>query len=197
MAGGVEVAKVFASLALETAGFEKGVQRAVKDTKNLADETDKAAEKTAKHQAMLKKTSTALIGAGTAMLAFMGKAAFAASDLDEAINVTGLVFEDSAAQIGKWAETAAQSMGQSERAAREGAAQIGGLIKNMGFGAEETAEWSMKLVQLKSTLHSVPSGHGTTSPPLLSGTRSKLVCGTAQDCPAGHSNSVPPDAGSQ
>ena len=78
----------------------------------------------------------------------------AASDLNEAVNVTGLVFEDSRGKIDEFVKTTAEGLGQSERAAREATATFGGLLKNLGLNTDETVDWSIKLTRLASDLGS-------------------------------------------
>lgn len=81
-------------------------------------------------------------------------AANAASDLAEATNVTGLVFNDARGEIDEFVKTTAEGLGQSERAAREATATFGGLLKNLGLAQDETVDWSMKLTTLASDLGS-------------------------------------------
>lgn len=98
-----------------------------------------------------KKASTFLtlpIAAGFAA------ATNAASDLAEATNVTGLVFEDAREEIDKFVSSSAEGLGQSERAAREATTSFGGLLKNLGFASDQTVDWSIKLTKLASDLGS-------------------------------------------
>lgn len=94
------------------------------------------------------KMMSAAIGAG---LVLAGKKA---SDLNEAMNVTGLVFKDARGEIDEFAKGAAESIGQSETAAREATATFGGLLNNMGFAQDQTIEWSKTLTVLSSDLAS-------------------------------------------
>lgn len=94
------------------------------------------------------KFMSAAVGAG---LIYAGKKA---SDLNEAMNVTGLVFKDARGEIDEFAKGAAESIGQSETAAREATATFGGLLNNMDFAQQETIEWSKTLTILASDLAS-------------------------------------------
>ena len=112
-------------------------------------------------QTEAEKTSAKLTKMGAASLAAGGVAAAAlystikpASDLAEAINVTGLTFGESAAEMEAWAAGAAEAFGQSKRQALEGASAIGGLLQNVGFLEAESADLSRQLVVLASDMGS-------------------------------------------
>jgi phage-related protein len=63
----------------------------------------------------------------------------AASDLGEAVNVTGLVFGDAAAGMDDFFAASATNLGMAESTARQAAGNVGSLLGNLGFGAEEAA----------------------------------------------------------
>jgi hypothetical protein len=77
-----------------------------------------------------------------------------ASNLAEAANVVNLTFKDSAGSLDKFFATAATSIGMSGAAARQAAANIGGLLNNMGFTREESAKTSKSVLTLGADLGS-------------------------------------------
>lgn len=102
------------------------------------------------------RASTSIGQALTAGVALAGfkRLVDASSDLNESVNVTGLTFDQSEQKIADFAAGAAQSIGQSERAAREATATFGGLLQNVGFLEEEAANTSIQLTTLASDLGS-------------------------------------------
>lgn len=83
----------------------------------------------------------------------MKKALDAASDLNEAVNVTGLIFGKARAPIDDFVKSAAK-LGFSERSARELTGSIGGLLQNLGLAQDETITWSKRLVTLGADMGS-------------------------------------------
>jgi phage-related protein len=100
------------------------------------------------------------IGAGmtvgiTAPLAALGKLSFdAASDLNESLSKSQVVFGEFAAEIARFGDTAAKNLGLSKQQAIEAAATFGNLFRTMGLGAPETAAMSQNIVKLASDLAS-------------------------------------------
>lgn len=92
--------------------------------------------------------------AGVALTAGIHRVIDAASDLNESINITQVTFGDAADEIDRFAENAATSIGQSERAARDATASFGGLLQNVGFTASAAADVSITLTRLGSDLAS-------------------------------------------
>lgn len=91
----------------------------------------------------------------TAPLAGMGLMAVnAASDLSESLSKVDVVFDENAAAIEAWSQTAAQSFGISQQQALESAGTFGNLFDALGMGKDATAEMSTGLVQLASDLAS-------------------------------------------
>ena len=111
----------------------------------------------------LSKAGGAMKAAGDKMsvglslpLAFLGnKVTNFASDLNESINATNVVFGESATIITQHAQTAAQSMGLSERAFREAVTPMGAMLQNLGLSQEEAATKSVALAGRASDMASV------------------------------------------
>lgn len=102
----------------------------------------------------MTRAGAAMMAAGTLAAVGLVKAAGKAADLSEAVNLTQITFGDAADEIDAFARTSAQSLGQSERAAREATAQFGGLLQNLGYTNDEAAETSIQLTRLASDLGS-------------------------------------------
>lgn len=94
------------------------------------------------------------IGVTLPIVAGLGYATKAASDLGEATNATGVIFGDARGQVDDFVATTASGLGQSERAAREATTSFGGLLQNMGFTADEAARASIDLTKLASDMGS-------------------------------------------
>lgn len=76
----------------------------------------------------------------------------AASDLNETLGKSQIVFGKSAGQIEKWGDTATTSMGLSKRAAIESAATFGNLFTSMGVVGDASVDMSKSVVQLAADL---------------------------------------------
>ena len=96
--------------------------------------------------------------AGAAILVGLGvglvKAASDASNLNETVNKSQVLFGAQAESMKQWASGAAQSMGLSTQAALEAAAGFGDMFKQLGFSGEEAARMSQQVVQLSADLGS-------------------------------------------
>ena len=77
----------------------------------------------------------------------------AASDLNEATNVTGLIFGENRKAIDEFVKSSYR-LGLSETKARELSGSIGGLLQNLGLSADETVNWSTKLLTLGADMGS-------------------------------------------
>lgn len=88
------------------------------------------------------------------VVSFMGDSVTAASDLNETMSKTSVVFGENSAAVLAWAENAATALGQSRQGALDAASTFGNLFVSMGMGAGDSAEMSMGLTQLASDLAS-------------------------------------------
>lgn len=132
-------------------GAVKGFEKVGKSADRDLGRADKKLDKTA---ARLTKMGATALAASGVMAAALASTLGPASDLNEAINVSQLVFGDASKEMEDWASTAATSIGQSKRAALEGAAAIGGLLQNVGFLQDEVGPLSQDLVVLASDMAS-------------------------------------------
>ena len=113
---------------------------------------------TGKLQGFSDKITTAFKVATAAAVAFAGKLAIdsikAASDLGETISKVGVLFGDSAKEIEKFADGAAQSLGQTKQQALDAAANFAIFGKSAGLTGKSLTEFSTGFVKLAADLAS-------------------------------------------
>lgn len=142
-------------------------QRAVDDTQKSIDHLDASVKKASKAQKesaaasdqmhnSLKKMGEAVVGAFAVgrIVEFGRQSITAASDMNETISKSQVVFGDLSKEIEKMGDQAATSMGLSKQEAIAAAATYGNLFTAMGMGERVAADMSMGLVQLASDLAS-------------------------------------------
>jgi hypothetical protein len=103
--------------------------------------------------AMFGTVGAVTAGVG-ALVDGIGASIDGASNLNETISKSGVVFGDSAAEVLAWSKTSADAMGQSQDQALAAAATYGNLFSTMGLGKAEAADMSTSLVGLASDLGS-------------------------------------------
>ena len=132
------------------------------DLRKAANETNAFSTKaTAGMKSVTKATAdlgpTARVSAGialAAMGAFAAKSIAAASDLNETVSKTGVLFGKSAGQIEAWASTASTSLGQSKKQAMDAAASFAVFGKSAGLSGDALVNFSKQNVQLASDMAS-------------------------------------------
>lgn len=92
--------------------------------------------------------------AGQQVVSFLGGTLTAASDLNEVVSKTGVIFGDQAGKVASFAKTAATTLGQSQQAALEAASTFGTLAKAGGLSGDRAAEFSVNLTKLSADLAS-------------------------------------------
>lgn len=92
----------------------------------------------------------AALGAGTAAISFLKGAVAGASDLNETVSKSQVVFGESQKAVDAFASTAATSIGQSRQQALEAAATFGNLFVGLGVGQDQAARFSVELTKLAS-----------------------------------------------
>lgn len=104
--------------------------------------------------------SLARVGAAASVVIGVGavygmkKAVDAASDLQESISKTNVVFGKNAKQVMAWSKTSVTAMGQSQQQALEAASTYGNLFQAFGVGLKPATKMSTTLTQLASDLAS-------------------------------------------
>lgn len=96
---------------------------------------------------------------GTAMvtLPFIAMGAYcfnAASDVNESLSKSEVVFEDNADIIKEWSKTATEAFGASQNEALQMVSKYGAMGKAMGLSSEQVKDYSMNLSQLAGDLAS-------------------------------------------
>jgi hypothetical protein len=159
---GSVVARAKAIYEADTRDLEAGSRRAQAEVNRGAKAIDKDLrdvdsrwERVGKSAGLTGKA----IGAGLAVagpLAAAGlyKAVQAASDLDEQLNKTRVVFGAASQEVISFSETTAESLGISQRATLEATGTFGNMLVPMGFAREEAAQMSVRMVQLAADMAS-------------------------------------------
>ena len=125
----------------------KGAEAAIKEFQNLTKASDKAAF------AINKMAVPAAIAFG-AIVAGGYKAAQAASDFNETVSKSGIIFGTASTAIKKFADTAASSLGLSKQAALDAAATMGIFGKSAGLAGDDLSNFSIEMVKLSGDLAS-------------------------------------------
>jgi hypothetical protein len=125
----------------------KGAEAAIKEFQNLTKASDKAAF------AINKMAVPAAIAFG-AIVAGGYKAAQAASDFNETVSKSGIIFGEASTEIKKFADTAATSLGLSKQAALDAAATMGIFGKSAGLAGADLSNFSIEMVKLSGDLAS-------------------------------------------
>jgi len=125
----------------------KGAEQAIKEFQNLTKASDKAAF------AINKMAVPAAIAFG-AIVTGGYKAAQAASDFNETVSKSSIIFGTASTEIKKFADTAAASLGLSKQAALDAAATMGTFGKSAGLAGTDLSNFSIEMVKLSGDLAS-------------------------------------------
>lgn len=96
-----------------------------------------------------------MTSAARAVPGFLNSAIQSASDLNEEIGKSELLFGDSANMIQKWAEGTAMSLGMSKLEALQATGAFGGFFNAIGKTKKESADMSLKMAKLAVDLGSL------------------------------------------
>lgn len=104
----------------------------------------------------LKKLAGAAVGlvALDKVKDFLGDSVGAASDLNETLNKSTVIFGKNSKAIEQWAAGADKSLGLSKQGALDSAASFGDMFSQIGFGSDKAATMSKSVVQLAADLGS-------------------------------------------
>lgn len=102
----------------------------------------------------MRNVGFAAAGALTAFSVAAVKSVQSASNLEEQVNKTNVVFGDSAAEIQAWSRTTASAFGISRRAALEAAGGFGQMFQSAGLNEQLSAKMSQSITELGSDLAS-------------------------------------------
>jgi hypothetical protein len=92
--------------------------------------------------------------AADSVVGFVQDSVQAASDLNETITKSEVIFGKGTDAVKKWAQGAVDSMGLSERAALDAASGFAGLFKTVGISLDESTRMAQDITQLGSDLAS-------------------------------------------
>jgi phage-related protein len=132
------------------------IEKAEKTLRGMKDEVGKQPGPWGRFGGAVSSTG-AKIAAGLAaagIVTFASQSITAASDLDEAINRTKVVFGENAQAMLDWGADAAEGMGMSNLAALDASSNLGNMFTSMGIGNDEAVEMSTNMVELGSDLAS-------------------------------------------
>ena len=124
-----------------------GVKAAVAEFASLTKTADKA-------QFALRKMAIPAAAAFTAVAIGGFKAAQSASDLNETINKTNVIFGQASKSVQSFASSAAKNLGMANQEALDFAATFGGLGKMAGKTGEDLGKFSTDLVALTADMAS-------------------------------------------
>lgn len=96
----------------------------------------------------------AAVFAAPVVLGGLNSLADKASDLNETVNKSTVIFGKNAKSIDQWAKGAAKSMGLSRQQALEAAAGFGDMFSQIGFSGDQATKMSKSVVQMSADLGS-------------------------------------------
>ena len=135
--------------------YQADLRKAANETKAFSTKATAGMKSVTKATADLGPTARVSAGiALAAMGAFAAKSIAAASDLNETVSKTGVLFGKSAGQIEAWASTASTSLGQSKKQAMDAAASFAVFGKSAGLSGDALVNFSKQNVQLASDMAS-------------------------------------------
>jgi hypothetical protein len=126
------------------------LDKSIDTTAQNSDKLSKSAEEYAEKLSAARQVAGGIVLGGT--VATLGAATKAASSLAEAQGKASEVFAESYDEVKRFAEGAAQSLGQSERQVLDAAGTYGNLLQAMGLTTEQSKEMSIELVKLATDL---------------------------------------------
>ena len=156
-------------LSAEVEGFKRSMREAEQATERLAKSSqktgtlgssamDRARLSAEKYDARMRRLGQASQVAGAAILTGLAvglvKSTEAASNLEETVNKTTVLFGSSADTMQQWAAEAASNLGLSKQAALEAASGFGDMFQQLGYGQSEAANMSQSVVKLAADLGS-------------------------------------------
>jgi hypothetical protein len=156
MAQGVEVGAAYVSLTVSARGIAQDIQRELgqpvdKAAKDAGRSIEQGVGTGASRGAEAAKVALSAIGSAV-VLSAINRAKDAASGLQQAVGGTAAVFGEASAAVDEFAAVAAESVGLSERVARELTSQLGASLKGYGFAVDEAAAKSIELTQIGADL---------------------------------------------
>lgn len=153
-----KIAEGFVEVDAKTDGMDRDIKRGF-DRAGGSSATSagrKAGSSWVKGMGMAAVAGVAAVGvaAGAGLAKVLVGSVAAASDLNETMSKTGVVFKSSAQDVLNWSKTSATAMGMSRQAALDGASSFGAYLTQIGIAPGKAASMSKSWVQLSSDLAS-------------------------------------------
>jgi hypothetical protein len=152
----LDLGTLAARMKLDDSELRKGLKKADADAEKAGAEIGEGVEKGSRPG--LAKLGMAIATVGLAAVAAGAKAVGLAGDYEQSVGAVDTVFKQSAAQIHRWADSAATDVGLTGNAYNELATLIGTQLKNAGTSMEELAPKTNDLIALGSDLSSMFGG---------------------------------------
>ena len=146
------IANLLVKLGLDSADYSSGLDAAERQAQTKAKNIGAALGKIGSQMTGVGKTMS--LGMTAPIVGGFALAINSASDLNETVSKSNVVFGDMADQVQMFAEGASSSLGMSNEQALAAASTYGNLFVSMGMSAESTADMSTGLVQLAADLAS-------------------------------------------
>ena len=152
----------------DASGFDSKIGQSARELDNFSDQiksADKSANKFGSVMAGIAQgvgqgIAGMAVSAGAALLQFGADSVSAASDLNETLSKTDVLFGDVSDTIKEWSQTTATAFGQSQQQALDAAATFAGFGRAAGVTGDELVDFSTSLSELASDLASF----GNTTP---------------------------------
>ena len=149
---GIDAGTVYSSIRLKLDQLGKDINSAVGSMDKLSksiNDTSKATENLNRVGSKLTMGLTVpLVAASAAMVKF-------ASDTNESLNASNVVFRDSSKTIEEWGKTAAEQAGLSAAEFYQSSAVIGAGLQNAGYSAQEAADETINLTKRAADMASI------------------------------------------
>jgi len=144
---GFKIADAFVDVTADASKVGPGVQSSVKKSGGLFSGIGKSV-------GLKIVGGLAAAGIGKAITGYLSNGVTYASDLNEAVSRTDVVFGDSASKIHDWSKTTSKGIGLSEGAAESAAGAFGNIFTQMGFGNGVAADMSTSWIQMAADIGS-------------------------------------------
>lgn len=146
-------ATIAAKLMLESGQYNSGLDAAERKSKGVSSNITSAFASIGAGVAGMLAAAGAVMGVGAALRG-LAESVKDASDLNETISKTQVVFGEAAAEVIKFGDKAATALGMSKNEALSAAATYGNLFVSMGMTGKASADMSTNLVTLAGDLAS-------------------------------------------
>jgi hypothetical protein len=142
-------------LVVRIIGDDKSLRRALgRSDKDLTSFNAKVSRSASGLSRWGKAAGLAAAAGGVALGVGLAKSIGAASDLNEEISKSTVLFGKSSDQVNAWAKTTASAIGISRREALQAAGNFGAMFSTIGVGDKTSAQMSTRLVKLGADLAS-------------------------------------------